>query len=403
MQKIYNLSKKTKITIIVSLIISSVIISIGISFHNEKVKSSTNNNQTLIQEKMEGFYVNDVFQHTTIFLTLDEHGNAEMCYGGNCSYPTYTNANPNTIEFSDNNNYFTNCSKTCSYPDATEQKAEGLICTTSFGKKYFLPKTKVAITSNEDGFSRYIRFNANPQYEECNENNINEESNNSSEEDEISNDKIKKIYNSISIHIDSLEDWYFYQNKEVTLKNISNKQKILLAYHNLPESSFSKMEIKSQDGDYIDEMKTFNVNDLENSMKKILGNDVKYDDESFSTFACGGFEYYKNNQKYVSYGGGCGDTLEGLNLHTSFYKSEEHRDKIVIYEKFGFIDTKMSYSSTLENEYSLYKDADKKNLIKKSTKEIDINNHIEELNMVKYTFKKDQDNYYFYSSEIVNS
>lgn len=407
MNLLKKITKWFKSHLVVSIIVSIIVVCAAIAtiiINNNKIHESEENQQLLKKEwmnKFEGYYINDAFQHTRISLSLDKEGNAEVCYGGSCTYPTFDYVYPDSFKFNSENNYFTSCSSICGYPDATNEKAQGLICYSSNGEPKFLPKVITSMSSRRDETGAISHSSFVYDYIPCEEEKVAEK-----EETLEKNDIVQDLYKMVSVYSDSLKDWYFYQNEEVTLNSISNNQKLFLAYSHLPETVFNTIERKSEDGQLVDEKTAFNASDLDKSMKEIFGNDIKYENDDFSTYNCGGYEYYNNIKKYVSFGGGCGDSPEGMTLKTLFYKDEKKKNEIIIYEKFAFIDEEMNLSdnSMLTGyKYSLYKDANKQHLIKVSSEEINISDYVDNLSMVKYTFKKENNEYHFYSSKIVNS
>ncbi len=226
------------------------------------------------------------------------------------------------------------------------------------------------------------------------------------ESDEI----IKDLYKMVAIHDDLLKERYFYENQKVTINDISDNQKLLLAFNQIPENEIINDVKQSDDGSYKENIKIIDISSLDKAMKKVFGDSIKYSKNDFMPTQCDMYKYDEKEKKYIAVEGGCGGLLENW-IENKYYDYVINGDKIIIYEKFAFVDVaRLIYGDGSDTNFEpsgIYKDIQKTRPIKElhatdSTDDIDITEYYDKLSMVKYTFKKDKGNYYFYSSEIID-
>ena len=167
------------------------------------------------------------------------------------------------------------------------------------------------------------------------------------------------------------DDFTYLYNDNYTAKDIDNKIRLNMAYQLL-----DKEDISNKDG-----FLTVDASILEESYKKIFGNDLDFKNEDF-TDNCIHFIYNDSLNKYLAVNLECAvNTKEVLQKVISV---EEKEDKIIVTTILGIHDTKEKTISNLDNSFTKkYKD--------------DITEYEEELDKFKYEFVKDNDTYYFSS------
>ena len=250
-----------------------------------------------------------------------------------------------------------------------------------------------------------------------NETNNNQENNKDKIKEElwINSDLVQNLYSYVNVtHEENgelLKD-YFFKNEKVTLDNISNDTKLWMAYTQLNDIRYK------QEG-YLPAIKSFDIDKFDIAMKKVFGNDITYEKDDFMPETCDcEYSYNKITKQYVCEELGCGDFYN--NIKSKLYKAVKRNDKIILYEKFAYI----NISEYINSEFSdgdtpnyvgpkagIYKDVKSEHPIKiwanEQEYEDSLPNHnfddyLDEMSMVKYTFKKgDDESYHFYSSEIV--
>ena len=223
---------------------------------------------------------------------------------------------------------------------------------------------------------------------------------------------VQNLYNMVIFPGDDiLGNWYFYENEKVTLDNISNDTKLYMAYTQLNKNDIEYKE------DNLHGTKSFDINQFEIGMKNVFGNNITYEKNDFMPEMCDcEYKYNADQQKYICEIGGCGGPGESY-VDRKLYNAVKISDEIILYEKFAFININEIIFSNSDPKYDgpkagIYKDTKSKNAIKTWIKDVDyfynnkpnynFDDYIDQMSMVKYTFKKGDDNsYHFYSSEIV--
>lgn len=208
------------------------------------------------------------------------------------------------------------------------------------------------------------------------ENKINKDSNEVVGENENTKDE-KWYIEEYSYLLDNIktnlvgDDFTYLYNDSYTAKDIDNKIRLNMAYQLL-----DKEDISNKDG-----FLTVDASILEESYKKIFGNDLEFKNEDF-TDNCIHFIYNDSLNKYLAVNLECAvNTKEVLQKVISV---EEKEDKIIVTTILGIHDTKEKTISNLDNSFTKkYKD--------------DITEYEEELDKFKYEFVKDNDTYYFSS------
>ena len=208
------------------------------------------------------------------------------------------------------------------------------------------------------------------------ENKINKDSNEVVGENENTKDE-KWYIEEYSYLLDNVktnlvgDDFTYLYNDNYTAKDIDNKIRLNMAYQLL-----DKEDISNKDG-----FLTVDTSTLEESYKKIFGNDLDFKNEDF-TDNCIHFIYNDSLNKYLAVNLECAvNTKEVLQ---EVILVEEKEDKIIVTTILGIHDTKEKTISNLDNSFTKkYKD--------------DITEYEEELDKFKYEFVKDNDTYYFSS------
>lgn len=221
-------------------------------------------------------------------------------------------------------------------------------------------------------------------------NNSNYKSNNSSYENKINKDTGEKVsedkentkdekwyIEEYSYLLDNIktnlvgDDFTYLYNDSYTAKDIENKIRLNMAYQLL-----DKEDIANKDG-----FLTVDASILEESYKKIFGNDLDFKNKDF-TDSCIHFIYNDSLNKYLAVNLECAvNTKEVLQEVISV---EEKEEKIIVTTILGIHDAKEKTISNLDNSFTKkYKD--------------DITEYEEELDKFKYEFVKDNDTYYFSS------
>lgn len=209
----------------------------------------------------------------------------------------------------------------------------------------------------------------------------------------------------------SYED-YFYKRDKIVLANEDISFKLSLTAESLFDSF--KTYDEGYDCDtgvcgisYIDEAT------LKNAYYKLFGNDSEYSRATFTVGGCSGeYKWSNENNRYESLiEGGCGGaTCGGVDGELAFAKqiTSTNENKIEIYERLYYLDC------ATDGEYYYY-DYNKTKLIGAmdsilpsninsydDEREYIFNNYADKLDMYKYTFVKDSnDNYAFTSVEKV--
>ena len=186
---------------------------------------------------------------------------------------------------------------------------------------------------------------------------------------------------------------YLYQKDMYELKDLSNQFKLNVAMAYL---------IDDNDYDYEDvynNKTTISISQIEEYAKKIFGENVSlnYEDIKGSCEAWW-WTYDKTNQLYKNPSTGCGGAFLPQ-YYKKTTKAIKYDDKIEIIEKVAYSE----YTDTDIPIKTIYTSMNKnQELIKlENNEDFNINNYLDKLDSYKYTFKKEGDNYYFYSVELI--
>ncbi len=224
-----------------------------------------------------------------------------------------------------------------------------------------------------------------------------EPNNNLPNQEEVSNSNVNNegmiLYNKFQDA--RIVQELFYEKEKTTVNDLTNTQKLSFAYYYLENNK--KQTILSQEystQEYITEEQY-----LMDSYYELFGTATNYNFEPFGvcpkisksddtskiiiSYTCGIDPFYKSEQfKKVT-------KIEGTN------------DKIYVYELVGFLEA-IDYDDA-SNGKKLYSDIKRTNLVASGidVDNYDLTDYQEQLPTYKYTFQKEDNNYYFNSIEIV--
>ena len=195
---------------------------------------------------------------------------------------------------------------------------------------------------------------------------------------------------------------YFYANDSINVNTMSNKVKIVMAIHALGDYNYI-YDTYTVDTSAVDTTVSIPEEDIKESYYKIFGSSVEFKTESLDGNDCGltAFTYDSGSKVYKESVNGCGGTALPY-YETKIIKAVKYSDRIEITEKVVYVELEWDESSS-ETYQFVYTNKDKTNKLAtvSSNEEISIDDYLDRLDSYKYTFKKDGDNYYFYSSEKV--
>lgn len=247
---------------------------------------------------------------------------------------------------------------------------------------------------------------------------------------DIESEFVKELYSRLFVSNFIANDYEgsFYKNDKTTLKSLSNTEKSLAVLTYLERkgkepveqdavdlSVLKQMKHFSEEYDFVDEIRVYPKEEVEDAVIKIFGENVKINFENFD--GCGEcFEYIDGGYyAYVFPGGGFGALTEGLG---QIQYAVEDGGYVYIYDKFVFkryfaVETNYKgnsyddltayYASSEDDKYVAIHKAD----IEVDSSEFKITDDIiydlyDSLNLYKHTFKKDTNgNYHWISTEIV--
>lgn len=247
---------------------------------------------------------------------------------------------------------------------------------------------------------------------------------------DINSELVKELYSRlfVSNFIAYEYEGSFYKNDKTTLESLSNTEKSLAVLTYLERkgkesveqdaielSVLKQMKHFSEEYDFVDDIRVYPKEEVEDAVNKIFGENVKINFENFD--GCGEcFEYIDGGYyAYVFPGGGFGALTEGLG---QIQYAVEDGDYVYIYDKFVFkryfaVETNYKgyshddltayYTSSEDEKYIAIHEID----MDKDTSEFELTDDIiydlyDSLNLYKHTFKKDTNgNYHWESTEIV--
>lgn len=203
----------------------------------------------------------------------------------------------------------------------------------------------------------------------------------------VTND-MEKLLDNVSIPILSSYESYYYTNDKITVDDMDNQVKLLIGVNNYLSNNNDTLKA------------SMTKDEMEIELEKIFGENVSYTDESISAGACYGFTSDYSNNVYT-FNGGCGGLFIPY-YEKQITKAIEYDEKLELFVQAMYVnydnDDYDGNDSTLK--YVLF-DADQKTKIDTiaGDNQPNINNYKDQLSTYKFTFNKDNNNYYFSSVE----
>lgn len=208
-------------------------------------------------------------------------------------------------------------------------------------------------------------------------------------------DEIEDLYKTLTSGIGSYCGIYdYFTDQKVTTSDLSNELVYTVAVKSLNLKTESEMNEK---GKIISKGDSFTKSQLETKIAKIYGEDYHFTNQTYTT--CPQYNYNSSTKIYDYIGSECGGTCGPTNM-TKIERAEERGKKLELYIRILFVgdmsDTTISY----------YKDYNKTEILSNLEKdEYDMPKQTEENmkqgSLYKMTFTKEQENYVFTSSELV--
>lgn len=220
--------------------------------------------------------------------------------------------------------------------------------------------------------------------------NITEKKEEKKEELSITSEEVTGLMKKISItDIDtSLTGWY-YQKDKITVDDMDNQIKLIIGLQD-------NYDVEEE----FQENRTISKEDIRNSIKKILGDDIKYQDENINSSCYGTAANYNEKTKQYELTGGCGGVL--IPLYKEKISKAYQTDKTIeIYQKAIYVEFESVDEEGIKE--NIYK-TDRKTEIKKgilSEEDMDYSKYFDLSDEFKFTFTKQGNNYYFSSVEKV--
>lgn len=177
---------------------------------------------------------------------------------------------------------------------------------------------------------------------------------------------------------------FYYTAEKREMKKVSNEFKLLLSYYTLDQTKFT-----NEDGKIV-----ILESDLKEQYFRIFGDD-DYEpmDINYSCPALIEYNTEKNRYEYDSYCGG----MKASGYNYKLIEARQYPDRIEIYEKIAF------YLIDANTEtVSYWKNSDYSDVITElsTIEDFYIENYLDRLHTYKYTFRKNENNYYFEKVEL---
>lgn len=193
--------------------------------------------------------------------------------------------------------------------------------------------------------------------------------------------------------------------------NPSEDGNILMEFYGHPEelqnsyilTAAIKMYIDEQKGKYVEEI---SQKDIENNIKKIFGENVKYKHETVYVMLDGYCMFRYNSAKNLyTVDGGCGGNANDF-FYRKITNTEETDKELLIYEKSIYV---YDDWENLDEDchITIYNNIVDKKVIKKYNQDqneqlnISLDDYINDASTYKYIFEKNNDNYIFKGTELV--
>lgn len=200
-----------------------------------------------------------------------------------------------------------------------------------------------------------------------------------------------KNYPSFTYYNPEYPNKYFallYNQDTLYSKDIPAKVKALLTVQNTNyknEEAISGCEYKIKE------------ETLQKSFQELFGQNTTYELAEYNDWIP---QLRKENNEWLV--GECGGDTRGpgYNIYSKMIRSTKKDDEIYLYEAITLADETDMDNQT--NTFDFYSDINHKNFIANTTKEQIFENYLASLPKYKYTFKLENNNYYFYKIEKVD-
>lgn len=236
---------------------------------------------------------------------------------------------------------------------------------------------------------------------------------------QLSDNNVRILYNYVSYSVDGSRNDVFVMNSSVTKENMPNKDKLYYALQFASPEDFVSTGKRDDDNNQI-----FNISDnkVDAYMKRFFGNNVTYSKVKKMDYTLN----FSDEHKYV---GTLTYSYDNKGYDTILNKIDEEDDEKVYVQPFYGklvkaslfedqtmeLQEKVIYTKVLEDDdlytIKVYGDLHYHNLIETrnnltesqlKNSVFNMNEYVNEASTVTYTFKTEDDKYYFYSSNLTN-
>ena len=244
-------------------------------------------------------------------------------------------------------------------------------------------------------------------------NNQDNESNNEKENNKLSEEELNKLglelFSRTSIELTSnitSGNYMFYKEYDITYNDLKNEERLEYTYMQIPknlktynsEDAYRDSCINTDNYQYTCYYEKVSTKTFEEYYHKMFGSNKNINYENFEVIIDKLIFCKQESEEIVCYPSDGG----GIKDHTSYLEydyANQDEDRILLYVKFLVL----GYNGT---ESGVFSDAAMNNKIADESPEVTSNNifdiYGDEAGLYKVTFKKDtNDNYYWYSSEII--
>lgn len=236
---------------------------------------------------------------------------------------------------------------------------------------------------------------------------------------QLSDNNVRILYNYVSYSVDGSRNDVFVMNSSVTKENMPSKDKLYYALQFASPEDFVSTGKRDDDNNQI-----FNISDnkVDAYMKRFFGNNVTYSKVKKMDYTLN----FSDEHKYV---GTLTYSYDNKGYDTILNKIDEEDDEKVYVQPFYGklvkaslfedqtmeLQEKVIYTKVLEDDdlytIKVYGDLHYHNLIETrnnltesqlKNSVFNINEYVNEASTVTYTFKTEDEKYYFYSSNLTN-
>lgn len=235
---------------------------------------------------------------------------------------------------------------------------------------------------------------------------------------QLTDNNVRILYNYVSYSVDGNRNDVFVMNSSVTKENMPSKDKLYYALQFASPEDFVSTGKKDDDNNQI-----FNISDnkVDAYMKRFFGNNVTYSKVKKMDYTLN----FSEDHKYV---GTLTYSYDNKGYDTILHKIDEEDEKEYIKPFYGKLvkaslfedqtmelQEKVIYTKVLEDNdlytIKVYGDLHYHNLIETrnnltesqlKNSVFNMNEYANEASTVTYTFKTEEDKYYFYASNLTN-